>query len=118
MIKETDPRMPTMLREAEAFLCFPNTMCTEEQKVRAVDVARFGLQILDITRAHLLKGKWVPITREEDLKQPPGLYWTTYLSEGGEHVGSDRLYPNGEEQFTANTVAYMRIEEPEPWEDE
>ena len=63
------------------------------------------------------KPSWTAITCEADLKQPPGLYWTTFVSEASEYVGSHRVYPGDDEPFASNTLAYMRIEEPEPWED-
>lgn len=63
--------------------------------------------------------KWTPITSDKDLEQPPGAYWITYIDDDAEHVASDRIYANvpGGDKFPANTVAYMRVEQPEPWRD-
>ncbi len=62
---------------------------------------------------------WIPVTCEDDLEQPPGLYWTAFVDGEGCHIGSDRifdiiLYENAD-KFAANTVAYIRIAEPQPY---
>jgi hypothetical protein len=69
------------------------------------------------------KLKWTPIMCEADLEQPPGLYWTTFVDEdAGHQVGSERIYGvsvyGDSNKFAANTVAYMRIDEPNPWKNE
>jgi hypothetical protein len=45
---ESTTRFDVMLREATAFVCFPNTVATEEHKYIARIAAIFALQTLDL----------------------------------------------------------------------
>ncbi len=60
--------------------------------------------------------EWRRVETEADFNQPQGLYWTTYIGDDGKlEVGSDRIYLD-DQIFEANTVAYMRILEPAPYQ--